>query len=162
VRGCAVAVDEDLYWRVLAIHESAHACVALYLGIAVLEVRLGDTGIPGAAGYMRPVGAVCDMAVERYLLWLSAAEVAEQRVQPYPGFDFSTSDRATARKVLAVSMLKPPSTEWPSAEAVSTELARWRNHAARLVGKEWTWICRTAVVLVRDCRLSGDEIARLR
>lgn len=153
------AVDESMR-GLAAIHEAAHGCVALSVGIPVIEICLADG--PDSRGHIKPDARVCDLAPQHYVLMLLAGQAAERRAQSFLSTDLSATDRAQAREILAIALLRPPSVRWPSEDDVTNELLRWTHRAARSVDQYWAWIQRTGDALMRWGHLTGAEIVGLR
>jgi hypothetical protein len=89
--------------RSIALHEGAHACVAISIGIPVAEIRLLDT--LDESGRMRPKVNAGSLPVGQYLLYALAGHEAECLEWPMRRFTeisrHDLSDLAHARLALA-------------------------------------------------------------
>ena len=157
-------------WYSIAVHESAHAVVALTLAVPVLEIVIGEASTQDCLGHMRTAVPCGEIPIDKYVTFVLAGEAAERHIHPAASLDVvhhhSKEDQSIARKLLAIMLtelkLEPLLIQRPSDETVARELQRLEVRAAQLVNLHWLWIRRVADVLLRARRLSGAEIERLR
>lgn len=169
--------------RELALHEAAHACVALVVGLPVAGVAI-DTGVyPGRLHgacwpFEGPIDAVAEWVaqdigiryerpapyrgrrLDEYLMCLLAGSVAvaHARGVPYTAIQpDGYHDRFNAEWLAAEFAGHPYPGAWVHALLLVIEDA-----ARRHVIRHWAWLQATAAALLEDKVLTGDQVRALR
>jgi hypothetical protein len=143
-------------WR-CAIHESAHACIAVALGLSVWQVGiLFDEAVPdeGLCWLDSDGGTVSPFVSTLYKL---AGGAAEARLGIAAAAIGDAADRALAARTLATR--HGLTVDHPRIEDL---LQRCAVLASAHVAQHWCWIERVAHEMMRRRVLTGDDVQRLR
>jgi hypothetical protein len=139
--------------RRLALHEAAHAVVALALKYPVAYVTVNARAWEPRLGHMMPVGT--PTSVGTFAIVLLAGGQAEVKAFGFAEFDHT--DQRECRHLFAQC------TGIPVDDARLAEDVRvYAELAAEAVADDWPWITKVATRLERCWVLSGDDVRRLR
>ena len=156
----AVGADEAV--RLTAIHEAGHAVMAHLCGQQITEVEIeGDDEHTGSVRSLRFVEERPDeidpnlptAPLERRLLCTVAGMVAEAMASGRGGWDEGSEDLDAAVR-LAIRVVG-------DCERVVPFLETARAHAEDLLRSRWPEVERLACELVKNRRLSGEDVRRL-
>ena len=160
--------------RRIAVHEAAHAVVAVQLGLSVRYVTIRSTewwthrGVNGCleTEYLSSLGHAMvtwpgiDVDLEPWCLMLLAASAAERR--QFGESKFDSDDMRQARHIVGLDLFDLTHCRKPTEQQIDVGMRPYYAKSARLVFEHWEWIRRVAKELDRMTGLLSDEIRALK
>jgi hypothetical protein len=138
----------------VAVHEAAHAVVAVAAGIYVGETRINPDG--GGSAHFKAPHDLIEFSPHEVVVATLAGQIAQRRVHPTTPPACWQDDDEYISAVLHCRF------DCRTEAAVSEMRARFETSARAQVTMHWRWIERVADALLLRKRLNHNEIVRLR